>query len=705
TAGIGTRPGGRTLFVVGDKKQSIYSFQGADVAAFDAKHQAFQRRFLDAGQPFQTLELQYSFRSSPAILNLVDATLNQRFPEAVGANVQHFAYKAQMPGRVDLWPLIEPVETDKDDTWESPVDRVSQTHHNARLARMVAEEIRHLIDAGTQIPTDKGPRAVHEGDFLILVQRRSVLFSDIIRECKKQRLAVAGADRLKLGAELAVKDLAALLSFLALPEDDLSLATILRSPLCGWSEGQLFDLAHGRTRTLWDAMQGSPARTMLEDLRSVADYLRPYELLERALTRHDGRRRLLTRLGDEAMEGIDALLAQAMAYERLEVPSLTGFLVWLETDEIEVKRQMEAQGYRIRVMTVHGAKGLEAPIVILPETADRTPRDSDEVFTPPDAPPVWRTSADESPPLIAAEKARRDQRRQEESIRLLYVALTRARSWLIVAAAGEAKTETKVNNKPVPKDPIALSWYRQVEAGMQALGAVPDADGRRRLAFGDWPMALSPQPTALTVTPALPDWAETLAATPARRPALLLPSALGGAKVMPGDHDPEAEALALERGTALHALLEQMPGLDPILWPRLAENLVADPTLCAEVLDEAAGVLADPALAHLFTTEALTEVAVTCDLQGQRLYGVIDRLLVSPTRVLAIDYKSNRLIPARASEVPEGLLRQMGAYAHALREIYPDRQIDTALLWTKGPHLMPLDPNIVSLALQRATIP
>ncbi len=703
TAGLGTRPGGRTVFVVGDKKQSIYSFQGANVAAFDDKQAAFGTAFGAAGQAFQTLQLEHSFRSAPAVLRLVDVALHDRFPSALGHEVRHAAFKDQLAGRVDLWPLIEPGEDDADDDWQTPVDRVSQTHHNARLARQIAAEMRAMIDQGVQIPTDTGPRPVHEGDFLILVQRRSALFADLIRECKQNGLAVAGADRLKLGAELAVKDLMALLSFLVTPEDDLALATVLRSPLCGWSEAQLYDLAHGRPGFLWQALRAvdDPARDMLDDLRGQSDFLRPFDLLDRALTRHDGRRRLLTRLGDEAAEGVDALLAQALAYERQDVPSLTGFLIWLQTDDIEIKRQMEAEGHRIRIMTVHGAKGLEAPIVILPETTDRNPPSAAEILTPPETSPMWSTPAAESPALITQERARGERLRHEESLRLLYVALTRARCWLIVAGAGHARTATG----KVAKDPLTWCWYRHVEEGMRAAGAIPAGQGRQRLSSGDWPadaVRAAPPPVGSI---ALPAWALSPAPTPPRPAMLLLPSGLGGAKVLPGETDPDSSAAALARGTAVHLLLESLTAAAPARWADLAARLIPDPGLCSDALAEAGRVLSDPALAALFGPDALTEVAVTCDLAGRRLLGSIDRLLISPDAVLAVDYKSNRLIPATPAAVPEGLLRQMGAYAHALAEIYPGRRIDTAILWTGAPVLMPLDSDMVRAALLRATIP
>ena len=407
TAGQGARDEPRTVFVVGDQKQSIYSFQGANVAAFGAKHSAFQHRFESADQAFQSLKLEHSFRSSPAILGFVDAALQGRDTAALGSEVSHIAFRQALPGRVDLWPLIEPNDRPDDSPFEDPVDLISEAHHFSRLAEMVAAEIRAMLDNGTSIITAEGPRPVHAGDFLILVQGRTGVFSEIIRACKKLGLPIAGADRLKLTAELAVKDLLALLSFLDTPDDDLSLAAVLRSPLCGIGEAELFGLAHDRDGNLWESLQVAggrfdPVIALLADMRGQVDFLRPYDLLERILIRHDGRRRLVARLGDEAEEAIDELLNQALAYERNDVPSLTGFLIWLDADEIEVKRQAESSGRRIRVMTVHGAKGLESEIVIMPDTADHRPQEREHFYVTEDDGPVWKTPATSSPPRIQA---------------------------------------------------------------------------------------------------------------------------------------------------------------------------------------------------------------------------------------------------------------------------------------------------------------
>lgn len=527
-----------------------------------------------------------------------------------------------------------------------------------------------------------------------------MLFSEIIRACKARGLPIAGADRLKLGAELAVRDLTALLSFLSTDEDNLSLAAVLRSPLFGWTEGELYTLAQGRRGQLWEVMRdrapqgGLIAQTYatLQDLRDKADFLRPYDLLDRILTRHQGRQRLIARLGAEAEDGIDELLSQAMAYERLEVPSLTGFLVWLATDEVTVKRQMDSEGHRIRVMTVHGSKGLEAPIVILPETVDRKAQDRDEVALI-GTNPVWKVPKDQRPAAMAAAMAARDEKAEDENLRLLYVAMTRARVWLIVCGAGEAKKDS--------------AWYRLVAQGMQAAGAVPIAGGRLRHAFGDWPAPVVPSSVAPVWQTTLPDWTQKPAPTAPRDLPPLSPSNLGGAKALPGDGLDEDRAKA--RGTALHLLLEHLPQVPRGTWADLAALLVPDAPLCAEVLAEASALLDNPALAPLFAPDTLAEVAVTAQLTlpdgtTRAVLGTIDRLLIEPDRVLAVDYKSNRMIPDRPEDTPHGLLRQLGAYALALSQIYPDRRVETAILWTRTGQLVTFHPDIVSAALACTTI-
>ncbi|WP_394197780.1 double-strand break repair helicase AddA [Litoreibacter albidus] len=700
TAGQGARADTeRTIFVVGDQKQSIYSFQGADPDAFEAMRAHFDEALSAIGHPLKRQDLLHSFRSSKAVLDLVDASFTGDLKRGMGDRVEHVAFKQDLPGRVDLWDWIEETEKADNKDWFDPVDTVGDDHHSVILARQIAATIKDRLLHGqiTEVKRVDGrdeqvTRRIEAGDFLILVQRRSTLFHEIIRACKNLGLPMAGADRLRIGAELGVKDLTALMRYLATPEDDLSLAVVLRSPLCGLSEAELFDLAHGREKYLRGALERQKARfkpiyDMLRDLRDNADYLRPYDLLERALTHHDGRNKLLSRLGVEADEGIAALLDQAMAYERADIPSLTGFLEWLARDEVTIKRQMDSAGNAIRVMTVHGAKGLEAPIVILPDTGQVANSVRDDILNH-DGVAFWKVSAKDMPQVQVQLSDEIKARQREERMRLLYVAMTRAESWLIICGAGKpAKFEDG-------------GWYAVAEAGMAALGA---DDGR--VAHLDWPQDLGPRAAeAAVVRAALPDWVLSNAPPPPATSEPVSPSKLNGAKALP---DPSGTALSEEdaklRGTVLHRLLEHLPHAeDPM---DLANRLGRYGPYEEDLFPLAQRVVDTPALAHIFARDALAEVTLTAKLPslgGQSMLGTIDRLIIGPDRILAVDFKSNVVVPDTPEKTPSGILAQMGAYLEMLEQLYPAKTVEVAILWTQSAQLMPLPHDIVRLALGAA---
>ncbi len=707
TSGIGARSDvRRTIFVVGDKKQSIYSFQGADPREFDRMQAEFSQRLEVTPEPLQSHRLEHSFRSSQVILDLVDRVFaDAEQPEGLSLDAHHLAFKTDLPGRVDLWPLPEPEDTADEPPWHDPVDVVAGDDPAVVLAEQIAQAISEMIAAGQPIPTGDGTamRSVQAGDVLILVQGRSPLFHEIIRACKARDLPIAGADRLRVAGELAVRDLAALLSFLATPEDSLALATALRSPLFGWDEAQLHALAQPRRdKHLWPALRDRAAEfpktmTILNDLRAQVDYLRPYDLIERILTRHDGRRRLLSRLGPEAEDGIDALLAQALAYEQKAVDSLTGFLVWLETDDLEIKRQMDSAGNRIRVMTVHGAKGLESPVVILPDTAERNTPMRGQIAVCDDV-PLWRMPGDDIPDRMRAAIDVAKASEEAERDRLLYVAMTRAETWLIVACA---KSPGK-NGK---------SWYEKIAAGMVADGAAPQIFGHAeglRLQTGDWAGTETVSaPAKAPETTRLPAFFNTPVTHVPERATTLSPSDLGGAKALPGEAGLDEDA-AMRWGRQVHLLLEVLPGVPQADWPATVAQLLgagpdqADVQAQSALLSEATSVLTAAPLQHLFAPGALVEVPITASLPvlgGRRLHGVIDRMIVGTSRILIVDFKTNRVVPEHAGACPDGLLRQMGAYGAAVHQIYPAKRVDTALLWTRTAQLMMLPHDLVTEAL------
>ncbi|WP_210528487.1 double-strand break repair helicase AddA [Rubellimicrobium arenae] len=697
----------RTIFVVGDRKQSIFSFQGADAEGFDRMQAHFGERLGRIGQTLQSTALEYSFRSSEAVLRVVDATFQDH--EGLGdAAPHHLAFKAGMPGRVDLWPAIPKAEKTREERhWTDPVDSEDPRSESILLAEQVARSVEEILRDGTLPVEVDGTwmrRPVTPGDVMILVQRRSALFSAIIRELKKRNLDVAGADRLKLRAELAVRDIEAVLRFLALPDDSLSLACALKSPLFNWTEKQLFQLAQPRPegQTLWEALCHAPpceARAILDDLRRKSDFLRPYDLVNRLLLRHDGRRRLLARLGPEAEDGIDAFLSQALSYEQESVPSLTGFLEWRGQDEAEVKRQMDAAGDRIRVMTVHGSKGLEAPIVFLPDCAKRNAPPLSPLYSMPGRPYVlWACGRSDMPRAMRDRRASLLDAQERERRRLLYVAMTRAESWLVVCAAGECGPE---------------SWHGAVEKGLDALEApqVPVLDGMGRRYGGDWDhLPLAPRRARRLPQPVVPVPDLAPVTTPGPHLQARAPSDLGGAKILDdedADQDPEAvRARSLARGHLMHLALEHLPRTSPkavlALLAATEEAFLAGDL--EQIVAEAGELIANPELADLFGPDTLAEIELSAEVDGLgRLHGLIDRLVVTSDIVTAIDFKTNRVVPNTAEQVPEGILRQLGAYAAMLGVLYPGREIRTAVLWTRAAQLTYLPSPLVMAALRRAT--
>ena len=714
--GAGARAVNRTLFVVGDEKQSIYSFQGAEPQAFGDNRQHFGDWLEGMGGRLARPGLVTSFRSAPGILDFVDAVFAGEAAAGLtvsGDPVTHEAHRMRDASRVDLWPLVEPDPAPEPQPWEVPVDTPPPGSAKLKLARMLAGEIGRMIDED-RLPAKAGRpgRRLRPGDILVLVTRRDALAQGLIRELKSRGLAVAGSDRLSLAEELAVKDLLALVKVATTPGDDLTLAALLRSPLCEVSEDGLFALAHGREGSLWRAVMAAEVRhgqtaAMLRDMAGRADYLRPYEFLERALIRHDGRRRLLARLGHEAEDPIDELLAQALAYEAREAPSLAGFVAWIEAGDIKVKREMERGTDEIRVMTVHGAKGLEAPVVILPDTMAKRAGGGRPVLLPAgrgaNQPPLmlWAAGKPEDDPVTRTARAEAEARDAAERKRLLYVALTRAEDWLILCGAG------RENAKPG-------TWYEALEAGMAERGGAEGMPGPEGLAGPvlrreDNPEPVSGAPEAEDAAiapprPARPGWLSI--APREERAKRRSPSSLGE-QVEEGGTGLGRE-LAMIRGSAVHLLLERLADRPATERRALAGRLLAHefPALAGEIASgavaEALAVFDAPFAAEIFGPDSLAEVGMTLALPAvsdEPMLGRIDRLVIGAARVLVIDFKTDAQPPASAEAAPEAYLAQLGCYRAALAALYPERVVEAAILWTAGPVLMSLDAPALDRAL------
>ena len=704
TSGSGARDINRTIFVVGDKKQSIYSFQGADPLEFDHMREKFASRLNASRQAFQSTALEYSFRSSPAILRCVDHVFTKASKAGFSEQAAHKAFHATLPGRVDLWPVIPPSEPEDEGAWEDPVDIIGRSVETGHLAQTIAYEISELLKSETMLPdqligNEWTGRKIEPRDFLILVQNRKDLFNEIIRACKNLNIPIAGADRLRLLSELAVKDLLAVLEFLALPEDSLALATILKSPLFGWEEQRLFTLAHDRgDKHLFEAMRANREEyqnelSVLEDLRNKTDLLRPFDILERILTKHKGREKFLSRLGPEAKDGIDSLLSIALDYEAVEVPSLVGFIAWVRDKDIEIKRQMDNAQNQVRVMTVHGSKGLEAPIVILPDTIDRRADVRGHFFNI-DNFVVWSGTKNDRPVATKELYDRLVEREKEERNRLLYVAMTRAEKWLIVAGAGKVQDESEC-------------WHAQVTEGIEAAGGVrlttPVGEGRR-LEHGNWPVLKKPNfKNTTTGQFELPTWTQNCPPADEERLIQMSPSDLPGSKALPSDVNWDSDT-AKTYGSYVHLLLENLPVHTKENWPQIANNLrftleqSLDDDIAMQAYEIAKQVLGALDLNWIFQKDAFAEVAfvtILPEYSERSFHGIIDRLVVLNETIFIVDFKTNRATPQTADQIPVGILNQMVIYEHAIKQLYPDYTVKTGILWTAEAKFMEIPRRIL----------
>ncbi|MBV9570416.1 MAG: double-strand break repair helicase AddA [Alphaproteobacteria bacterium] len=696
----------RTIFAVGDQKQSIFSFQGADPSEFEVS----RRRFSQLAQAdFTDVRLQTSRRSAPEILEFVDAVFGEPAARegltSSADTIEHHPFRMDAKGRVEFWPAIKPAKTPEPDYWR-PVDVASETSPVVQLAEKIAAKIRKWLDDGVRMPGHDRP--IRAGDIMILMPRREPFATEIIRKLTQARVPVAGADRIRLRNEIAVMDLMALGHFALLPEDDLNLAALLRSPFIGLSEEELFTLANPRGgRSLWrelidrrdELLSFTAAHAFLSDLLSRADYAPAYEFFAQSLNAADRRARMLARLGPEASDAIDEFLSLALEYEAANTASLQGFLHWIERADAEVKRDMERGRDQVRVMTVHGAKGLEADIVFLPDTTtlpdppgrrgELLYQDDGVIF------PIRNADACEAV-SEAKEFARREALKEHR--RLFYVALTRARDRLYVCG---------FENKNGIRDE---SWYRLAEAAMMKIGQkVTQSDGDI-YALGKEIDEIDVRRGAVETSAPLPHWLRADPPAERGRPRLIRPSD-DIADDEPATVSPVGlkHAQRFRRGLLIHSLLARLPEIAPEDRRTIALAFLAAQgeaaVEAAALTDSTLRVLNDPQFAPAFTPGSKGEIAIVADLPelgaGARVSGRIDRLAVTDAEVLALDFKTNRPPPDRLEGVPAIYIRQMALYRLALAKLFPRKQVNCALVWTEGPTLMLLPTDILDQEMAR----
>ncbi len=727
----------RTVFAVGDIKQSIYRFQGAAPEKFTAQQEQVSRLAAEGLAQFAAVPLNTSFRSTQTVLDAVDAVFSMpmardgvllpdvtgQYSDDVLTRQRHIAAREDEPGLVEIWPRLTPSEASDPAPWNPPMERLRVDSAETRCAALVAKRIARMVGAdggAPEILASKG-RPIRAGDIMILLRKRGGFQNDLIRSLKTYGVAVAGADRLMLSDHMAVQDCMALAEAALFPEDDLTLATVLKGPFLTWTEDQLFAVAHHRERgqSLWGRVQALAsaddggdlsqiAQTALQKIRHWglhARALRPFAFFARLLEAEGGRATLRQRMGAEVDDPLNEILDLAQVYERGHAGSLPGFLHWFAADSNEIKRDME-QGSAdlVRIMTVHGAKGLQAPVVFLPQTVSYANASGVQM--------EWATEAEKpvfmwKPPgvsLPAAMDAAAEVRKAEderETRRLLYVAMTRAEDRLYVCGWDGKRSAPDGNwhdliwhgvarlTQPLAAPELAEAFTAEVKG---------DAPEILRLCSGGRVATTTETEDAGAVpSMALPDWLMVRPPEDDEMGKPLMPS-------RPDEDDPAVPSPLAQgrdrfrRGNVMHRLLESLPDVPPAARRDVAERYLAQavadwPQDVRQALaQEALDVLAIPEAQLLFGPQSQAEVPVSGLVAldaGQRLLsGQIDRLAITDTEILIADYKTNRPPPKTVDAVPDVYRKQLFSYKAALAAIFPDRVIRTFLLWTDGPNLM-----------------
>lgn len=715
-AGQGTAENPRSIFAVGDRKQSIFSFQGAQPDEF-LRH---ERHYTDRADRFRSVPLNTSFRSTQAVLEIVDTVFGGVARAGVAVEeetIKHTVSRIGEYGEIVVWPIARPIATEPPAPWQPPTVRELAAAPEARLAESIAAEIAHLLaTAGTRRGGEA--RRLGPGDIMILVRNRTRFMDLMVRALKRRAIPVVGVDRMTLLDQIAVMDLIAFCRFLLLPEDDLNLAALLKSPLVGVTEEELFAICIDRGgKSVWQRVQeladtlpaAQRARDLLDPFLDRAGFATPYQQLSELLEAQGGRRRLYARLGDECGEAVDEFLNLAFAYEARHAPNLQDMLAWMEQGELQVKRDLDEGAGRVRIMTVHGAKGLEAPVVFLADQRRRPQAlsglfwiDAGEAQLP-----LWSPNKASDDPLAARARAEALQRQLEEENRLLYVALTRAEERLYLCGWRGLQTITEP------------SWHdhvREAAGKLQAIseprpaslnGAEEGWEGETLRVSAGAAAAAAEAPATAPGEIALPAWLDAPIPDLPDPPRPLTPS-------RPSEPDPatlsplgEDQGWRYQRGRVIHHLLEMLPQL-----PREARRGAADafvsrrssavPAAERDALARDVTAMLDvPDFAAIFGPKSRAEVPVVATRRGpdgrtEVVSGQIDRLVVLQGEVWVVDFKSNRPAPMQAMHVSQQYVRQLSAYRAALASLYGDRKIRCFLLWTEGPRLMEIPEDMLN---------
>ncbi|MBS0186255.1 MAG: double-strand break repair helicase AddA [Proteobacteria bacterium] len=694
----------KTLFVVGDEKQSIYSFQGANPLLFKEKNSFFKRQALEKNESWHAHALSLSYRSTEAVLKTVDTVFKD--PDSLRGvsfsqeEISHEIWRHGHPGSVELWPLLRPLSSQEEgsDFKEAP-KQISPPERI--LAQTIATEIQKRCQEADPLPSTQKPLSY--GDILILVRKRSRLIDELTYFLKNKGIPVNGRDRILLKDHLSIQDLLILAAWSLSPFDDLSLATSLKGPFFDFCEEDLFQLCFGRTETLFETLKKHQDCTpklkktvqKLTEIKELSEKTSPFDFFNLLLTKYEGRSLLLSRFGGDVQDLLDEFLTILYDLDRLKGFSLYQCIHWFQTTSLVVKRDLESQSFSsIRIMTIHGSKGLEAPLVILPDTSSLPLSFSGFSLYVKDQTPLFIPPKEFRPKYIEEILDQAYDKILEEYRRLFYVALTRAQDHLILAGyLGSSTTQLPLN-----------SWYSMAQKALQELGKPKSfhflegnqnawsGEGylykssqisfeRKKKEEKDHSSCLNLHQKPVVSFSDLPSWIFKPAPTETLLIKTLFPSQLEES-----DRAPSFLESTLEYGRILHFLLEKLPFYPSNSHENVAHLLIKksdlqEKDLVSKLIQTALRILKKPEFSFLFGPGSFGEVPLIGTHKGQKISGRIDRLILGKNEIWIVDYKTDKDVPLSPCSLKPAYKLQLSLYGELLKKIYPNTLIRTGILW------------------------
>ena len=669
----------KTVFVVGDEKQSIFSFQGANLSSFDHFNQSLSNKLSNANRDFKNITLEWSYRSTKEIIDIVYLIFEQiknTTPQLfTSENFKILPFRDSHKGRVEIWPLIIG-EKDQRQFWSLPQEQNNYQSTQQLLAQQIASFIKNQIVSKRILHATNLP--VKEADFMILVRKRDELVFEIINCLKNSGLQIEDIDRVTLDKSLSVLDLISVGKFVLLPQDDLNLASLLKSPIIGMSEEQLQSLAISRGKnSIWVYLSNLPEyRTLYEKLcyflqiYKISNCGNFFLLIADCL---DIRKILLACNGSDSNDLINELIYLSSNYSNNVDSSLQSFIYWFENNSIEIKRNFESSN-KIRVMTVHASKGLQAPIVILCDTTS-LPTNKNKFIWTEEGEIFSIIQSSNSPEFFKDLKEQEQQKELQEYIRLLYVAMTRAEDHLVICGHHSS-------NK-LPEN----CWYELISRTLSLHGK----QGEDNIIIYQTNDEKINQLININSTETIMqscgnktiDWffdeglISKITCSSKKNYASLSP-------LIPNNY--------LEYGKIFHKILEDVSRINNF-------SLLKDHPLIKKLPIELQGkiqnniikLLNNKEFMALEGQELIAEMPLGTNLRGEVKIGRVDLVAINKDQITIIDYKSDASPPQNTLLVKEFYIDQINFYRHIMQKIYPHSKIICKILWLENSCFMVID--------------